>query len=199
MLTIDNDSFGLQFFGKPTCCRFPPISLSQGFTGDFLESKNDQMMRCHRRCPTPSLLSAEMGRSSTRDSLGRATHELAEPCLLRERSRETSFCGTEPEETWWVCSEALCQAELVHTDTASLGKSKLLPRFLWSFSAQVLGHASPVEGAAVRPELVVKPHVDLASTKANRLCQTRFGSIRSNRSGCVCLGRCPERAEGAEC
>jgi hypothetical protein len=50
VLTIDNDSFGLQFFGKPTCCRFPPIPLSQGFTGDFLESKNDQMMRCHRRC-----------------------------------------------------------------------------------------------------------------------------------------------------
>ena len=83
----------LLFRSQPRCpC--PPIPDSQPFTGDFLESKNDQKRHCRSRYFAPYLLCADMGSPSTRDDLGRAIRVLAEPSLLRERSREALFCAT---------------------------------------------------------------------------------------------------------
>ena len=83
--------FWVSIFGKATCCRFPSIPLSQGFTGDFLESKNDQMMRCHPGCTAPYLFRAYVGVPPHATALGERPMSWQNPVsCVSDRGRHCS-------------------------------------------------------------------------------------------------------------
>ena len=83
--------FWVSIFGKATCCRFPSIPLSQGFTGDFLESKNDQMMRCHPGCTAPYLFRAYVGVPPHATALGERPMSWQNPVsCVSDRGRRRS-------------------------------------------------------------------------------------------------------------